>query len=465
MKAAASYARISEKKERDKVADQHEQNAAHAKARGYEIVAKFQDDGISAMGDKERPGFEAMLEAAARGDFEVIIATEEERLARNIPEKVELHSACEAYEVVWDTVRDGFTDPSTDAGEFMSIIRAAQGRIESKRKARRQVANNRELVYDGLPVPGKRRYGFEPGNIEERKDEADEVRRLYKDFLKGASIRSLSIRMGWRPVRVRETLANPCYAGWVVRRGERFEAHESVARIVKRKRWEKVQSILNAPGRRTSPGSQPRHLASGIVRCGACEAPLAYRNNYLCIADLHHPCIKKELLEKKIRDEVVNSLLYGHGDTTSPEASRLHDIDRVLTKLEYAERELAAALTGGMKWSAIAPQQKLIDAEREELNKERTDLLSRNVQAQIVADLRREIFDAVTHRVDMEKVAELKKLLGERYDALDFDHKRELIQGQLDVHLDKGRGTERIRVRHLVAVSLNESVEHDGAAA
>ena len=455
MKRAASYARISEKKERDKVGDQHAQNAAHAKARGYEIVAKFQDDGISALGDKERPGFEGMLDAAARGEFEVIIATEEERLARNIPEKVELHSACEAYGVVWDTVRDGFTDPATDSGEFMSIIRAAQGRIESKRKARRQLANNIELVKDGLPVPGKRRFGFEPGNVKECPEEAEKVRVLFADFLGGASIRSLSIRMGWRPVRVRETLANPCYAGWVVRRGERFEAHESIARIVKREDWEKAQAILDAPGRRTNPGSQPRHVASGIARCGACEAPLAYRNNYLCIQDLSHPCIKKELLERRLREEVVNGLLYGHGDTTSPEASRLHEIDRRLSRLNLSEHELAAALAGGMSWSAIRPQQKAVDAERADLNKERVALLGRSVRAQVVADLRKEIVDAATHRVDLGKVATLKRLLGERYDALTFDSKRQLIQGLLEVHLDKGRGAWRVRVRHVVAVALN----------
>lgn len=110
---AASYARISERvATRDKVAVQHVQNEHHATARGYTIVARYTDDGISALRHKQRPDFERMLADAETGVFAVIVATEEERLARNVEEKLELHAACEVAGVVWDTARGGYVDPA-----------------------------------------------------------------------------------------------------------------------------------------------------------------------------------------------------------------------------------------------------------------------------------------------------------------------------------------------------------------
>ncbi len=104
-------------------------------------------------------------------------------------------------------------------------------------------------------MPGKTRYGYKRGNIEIQPAEAEKVRALFHGFLAGESVRSMAIGMGWTALRVRETLGNPSYAGWVIRHGERFDAHESVGRIIDRDTYEQVQSLLRAPGRRTTPGS------------------------------------------------------------------------------------------------------------------------------------------------------------------------------------------------------------------
>lgn len=445
LRPAASYARISEKVERDKVADQHKQNAAHAKARGYRIVAQFEDDGISGLGHKIRQGFRDMLAAAERGEFEVIVATEEERLARNVGEKLELHEACAGTGVVWDTARDGFVDPETDSGEFMSTIRAAVGRIESKRKARRQLAANVARIEDGLPVPGKTRYGYKRGNIEIHPDEAEKIRALFQGFLDGQSIRSMSVQMGWRALRVRETLANPSYAGYVVRRGERFEAHESVGRIIDRDTFEAVQSLLRAPGRRTTPGSAHRHLLSGIAVCGACNGPLVYRNNYLCTADLTHPCIKKELLEGVVRGAVITSLMFDQLDDL-PEASRIHEIDRRQIAIEASRFELLSGIEHGVKMAEIAPALQRLQAEDAALAIERDRIVAGSVSLSIVANLRSRIWDHATHRASIDDAAAVKTELAQRFDAMAIEQQRDLVRGLLTVTVHNGRGPERVEV-------------------
>lgn len=448
MKSAASYARISEKVERDKVADQHRQNEAHAAARGYLIVAQFTDDGISALGHKVRPDFQRMLLAAERGEFEVIIATEEERLARNVGEKLELHEACSAVGVVWDTIRDGYVDPATDSGEFMSTVRAAMGRIESKRKARRQLAANAARVNDGLPVPGKTRFGYKRGNIELEAAQAARVQWLFTRFLAGDCVRALANQMGWRTLRVRETLANPAYAGWVVRHGERFEAHKSVGRVIDRATFEAVEALLRAPGRKTSPGPAPKHPLSGIARCGICGNPMTYRNNYICAQNLSHPCIKKEILEAHVREEVLLALMFS-ARSNPPETSRLASIDRRQIEIQEARAELVASIEYGARAADVGPSIQRLEAEDGVLSIERDQIISASVSLSMLSDLRAKIFDYETRRASFEGVAAAKKELLRRYDGLDLQQRRDLIRGSVSVVIYPGRGAQRVVVRSL----------------
>jgi len=55
-KIAAIYARVSTKEaDRDKAANQVDDLEAFAESEGYEVIAVFKDDGISAYKDVERP--------------------------------------------------------------------------------------------------------------------------------------------------------------------------------------------------------------------------------------------------------------------------------------------------------------------------------------------------------------------------------------------------------------------------
>lgn len=300
---AASYARISQKVERDKVADQHAQNEQHAAARGYRIVARYTDDGISALGHKERPDFERMLADAETGAFAVIVATEEERLARNVEEKLELHAACEVAGVVWDTARDGYVDPATDSGEFMSTVRAAMGRIESRRKARRQRAASDARAAEGAPTarPG---YGYrrEAGRDVVVEAEAAVIREAARRILDGDSLRSIatdfntrgipSPRTGeqarkaeredipapppipWQGITLRQMIRRPSLAGLRTHRGKVIgtfnpELHPP---IIDEDTHARIEALLTDPNRAQGTGGRtPVHLLSGVATCGRCD--------------------------------------------------------------------------------------------------------------------------------------------------------------------------------------------------
>ncbi len=53
-----------------------------ATARGWSVAAEFEDDGISGAEFEKRPGFQAMLAAAHRGDFQYLIVAEQKALGR-----------------------------------------------------------------------------------------------------------------------------------------------------------------------------------------------------------------------------------------------------------------------------------------------------------------------------------------------------------------------------------------------
>lgn len=456
-RTAAIYARISETKEdRDKVADQIAQCTRLAEQRGYTVTATFTDDGISALGGKTRPGFEALLDAVLRSDFQIILATEEERLARNLSEKADLQAACMDAGVTWETIRDGAVDPSTETGEFFSTMRAAMGRMESRRKASRQRDANANALAKGLPSAGKRRFGYMPkvgsvpANVQAHPAEAPIVLDLFEQVKAGVPTYRLAKETGKDIVTLRSILTNAAYAGYVVKgiyekdasgkkrlvRREQYEAAPQVARIVPRELFEEVQAILSDSTRKTSPGGQPLYPASGLVYCGVCNGPLFSRSeNYLCTADLSHPCIKKSTLDEVLKWEVFSYL-------AEAEESESGDILALRSELATVEGKRAKAqelyLLDGVDQSAVGRQIATLGKQVKDLSERLKALRAERVAADVVAEIREALPSDMT---DEEGAV----WWSEKWASLPLETQRALVS-QLDVKVNKGRGIERITV-------------------
>lgn len=470
-KTAAIYARISEKsKTRDKVADQIEQCRAFAARRGYVVVAVFEDDGITGMGTKTRPGWDLLLEGVAARRFDVLIATEEERFARNLSDKVELQFACIDSGVVWETIRDGFVDPGTEGGEFFSTMRAAMGRMESRRKASRQRAANVARAADGLPVPGRRRFGYEGDNITPRESEAETVRAMFRAFGGGVSIRAITLDLKahypapstgveWTPRRVRDTLNNPAYGGLVRHKGAILPG--VVIPIVEPELAANVRLMLADPTRRTSPGSAVKHLLSNFATCGVCGARLIYMRSYRCRESSAHVSILKPLLDEPVRRAIVAALQFGHPDmlgdpvagATVNETLRAHK--RVLEAIEETmRREDEGLLTSAQARSRLSK----LKRERESIEAALEHAQRASAAARVLVDLRREVL--APGRVDLDGAVELRGRVADRFDALDIEQQRELLRSLVEVTVHKGRTAERIEIVHTVVTSLNADPEN-----
>lgn len=214
---AAIYARFSTERQRDaSITDQFRVCDRFAAQQGFEVVARFGDEGVSG-GTAERDGYQTLLAAARRAEFDIIVTEDISRLWRSRAEygprsaeleDLGLHLATLCGD---DTRRDGW-------GLVLGIKQAI---AESQR---REISYRTRRGLEGLALAGKstggKCYGYAPG-------EDAVVREIFDHSAAGlrpsAIARLLNARRvpgprgpRWSLNAVKRTLANPRYAGWVI---------------------------------------------------------------------------------------------------------------------------------------------------------------------------------------------------------------------------------------------------------
>jgi DNA invertase Pin-like site-specific DNA recombinase len=367
MTRVAIYTRISmTDKETDKVSIQAEQCEELAAKRGWEVVETFTDDGITASKESiERPGFEDLLAGLEAKRFDKVVATEEERLARNVTDKQRLSVACIAATATWTTIRDGDVDPFEAAGEFMSTIRAAVGRMESRRKAERQAAANAARRHSGRPSPGKRPFGYAADRMTLVPEEAALIREGIDMVLSGirphsiakhfnASGRKTSHGNNWTTTSVVSVLDRWRNAGWTTHHREPV-AEATWPAICTREELETVQAILatkKSYGWRTPVG-----LVSAIAKCSDCGAGMlvtgyAIARHYRCSENNRpgtklgrHPQLQMEPVDASVREAMLDFYLRIPWQTIADDSQEdsLGKLHRELDEIQRQQEKLTDA--------------------------------------------------------------------------------------------------------------------------
>lgn len=321
MVSCAIYARFSSDRQNERsVDDQVHICAERANSQGWTVEQVYSDYAISGA-TRDRPGLNAMLEAGDR--FDVIVAESLDRLSRDQEDIAHIFKALRFAGTRIYTLADG------EVSEFHIGVKGAMSATFLKDlgdKVRRgQIGNAR-----AGRIPGGRSYGYRPvykldgrgrpegGWAEVDEDQADAVRRIYREYLAGRSPLAIahdlnrdgvvsprggewnaSTIMGSRK-RANGILHNALYAGRVVYNRQRFEKHPVTRkrlskpnpreqwvetqveelRIIDEPLWQAVQHRLAAHAHR-SPGSQrrPKRLLSGLVECGICGGTVTVLGN------------------------------------------------------------------------------------------------------------------------------------------------------------------------------------------
>ncbi|MFC4243382.1 recombinase family protein [Gryllotalpicola reticulitermitis] len=320
---AAIYARISDDREGREhgVTRQQEDCRALARRLGYEVVESHvhvdNDISASTKSRKKRPAYTSMLQAARSGEFDVILAYSNSRLTRRPREFEDLIDLHDAHGTEFHTVVSGNDDLSTADGRMVARIKASVDAAEAERTAERVKRAKAQMAAQGVYRGGPRPYGFETGGLEIRESEAAVIRWAAQSVLAGRSLGSLTRELNervargepgtatavmprtrkvtdpatgitttesytpkptWRYGALRDMLLRPRNAGLLAhgmpgKSHARALPYEIVGAavwpaIIEREAWDALVAVLAAPDRMGKHGSDPRHLLSGIARCG-----------------------------------------------------------------------------------------------------------------------------------------------------------------------------------------------------
>jgi site-specific DNA recombinase len=306
------YARVSSdaQQARGTIGSQLETLRARTAAEGDEAVAEFIDDGCSGA-RLDRPGLDALRNAAEAGTVDAIWCLSPDRLARSYAYQILILDELARYDV---PVRFADAPPLDDPqGRLLVQI---QGVIAEHERAKFAERGRRGKLYrarSGEVLATKVPYGYRrvprgagvPAHLVLNEAEAAVVRRVFADFLAGHSLRHLAVTLSaegipspegnpvWRFSTICRLLRNEAYVGRLYwnRTQTRYDATLGRDRLTTRPREEWVEipvpTIIDegtfdaAEGRaRDNSGYSPRRtepdtfLLRRLLRCDACGVKL-----------------------------------------------------------------------------------------------------------------------------------------------------------------------------------------------
>ncbi|WP_341267138.1 recombinase family protein [Gordonia malaquae] len=381
---AAIYTRISLDATGEGLAvARQEQNARQLiDSRGWELAGTWSDNSISASdASKKRPGYDALVQAYAAGQFDALVCYDLDRLTRQPRQLEDWIDAAEGGGLALVTL-NGEADLTTDAGRLFARIKAAVARSEIERKSARQRAAAEQRANLGRPPLGVRLTGY-TAKGETIANEAETVRRVFAAFQRGESLKGISksltaegisTRHGkpWNPSSVREILTNARYAGRVVYCGEVVPGvRGNWEPLVDDETFDVVAAKLSDPRRRTQVNTDRQHVGSGLYRCADCGEPVSgwSGGRYRC-RDAHvnrsrgqvDRFVLDVVTERLRRDDLATLL----APTEAALAPLVDDTRRLRGLLDTAQDDYAAGYIDGALYRARTDRIKadLSDVER-----------------------------------------------------------------------------------------------------
>jgi site-specific DNA recombinase len=314
----ALYARVSTEAQEAKgtIGSQLELLRGRISQEGHELVHEFCDDGCSGA-RLDRPGLDALRDAAEAGLFEAVWCLSPDRLARAY-----VYQMLVLEELARFGVRVLFSDaPALDDDPQARLLTQIQGVVAEYEKAKMAERYRRGKLWrsrSGEVISWKAPYGYRrvpraagaPAHLEVFEPEAIIVRRIFDDYVAGGySVRQICLRLNtdkvptstgnavWATSTISRVLRNEAYVGRVYyNRTEAVPTTTPNGRPTTRQRWRAKDEWIGIPvppivaektseaAREISPDNSkwsPRNtrqqawLLRGLVRCGSCAVSVS----------------------------------------------------------------------------------------------------------------------------------------------------------------------------------------------
>ncbi len=309
---AAIYARVSTEgqQQRGTIGSQLELLRQRVHDEGHDLVAEYRDEGYSGA-RLDRPGLDALRDAAEAGLLDIVWCLSADRLAR-----VYAYQVVVLDELARHGVQVRFTDaPPLSDDPQARLLTQVQGVIAEYERAKITERYRRGKLFRsraGEVISGRVPYGYRriprdattPARVEIFEPEAAIVRRVFHDYVTGGhSIRQIGLRLGddnvpkphgkpgpWNSATLKRLLTNESYIGqWHFNQTETVPATRLGGRPRQiprpRQDWIPIpipaiidEDLFHAARRvsrdnshfsprRTEPG---HYLLRGLVKCGTC---------------------------------------------------------------------------------------------------------------------------------------------------------------------------------------------------
>ncbi len=370
MTRAAVYARYSSNNQRDaSIEDQVRQCKSRIEKESWTLTQIYSDAAISGA-TTLRPGYQKLLEDARAGAFDVVVAEALDRLSRDQEDVAGLYKRLTFANVTLITLAEGeISELHVGLKGTMNALylkdlaqktkRGLEGRVRQGKSGGGKAYGYdviRRTDAEGIPIHGERRIN---------EAEAAVVRRIFEEFATGHSPRAIARRLNadgvsgpggrpWRDTTIRGhhtrrtgILRNDLYAGRQVWNKQSYRKDPTSGKRLARPNpesewivmdvpelrtvdpdlWDRVQTrlegirnsarVANARKTRFWESRRPRHLLTGLVRCGECGHPLAaVGKDYLACGTARSTgtCanrrgIKRQHLEHLVLDALKKNLM------------------------------------------------------------------------------------------------------------------------------------------------------------
>jgi site-specific DNA recombinase len=425
----AIYARFSSDLQNDRSVDDQialcRDVCAH---NGMTVVLTFEDRAVSASSAKNRPGFIALMRAAAAKLFDVVVAEDMDRIFRD---QADYHAARKELDFLGITIH-------TATGKVTKIdgaLRALMGEMYLENLALHVRRGLEGVIRDGRHAGG-RAYGYSivpgsPGELVIDDAQAEIVRRIFARFVAGATPRAIAAELNadriapprgarWNAstingnnARGHGMLLNELYVGRIVwnkvrmvkdpttgKRISRINAKEQhriteapQLRVIDDATWNAAQAIKLKRSHLGAPQSRaPRRPLSGLLRCGSCGGGMVSIGNHKRTARLQcgthkesGSCtnsrkVNRDAIEAAVfaglKDELANPIaITEYLKVYNEERRRLareagDQVSKLTRRNAEVSRELERlidAVTQGVDLATLVPRIKALEAERSDI--------------------------------------------------------------------------------------------------
>jgi site-specific DNA recombinase len=263
------------------------------------------DRGASRYSTKDRPQYKKLAKILKPGD--VLVTWEASRAQRDLAPYVALRDLCSERQVLWSYSGRTYDLNEGDA-RFSTGLDALLAEREAEQIRERVLRGKRAAALAGRPG-GRPAWGYrrqinpvtgatDAWVIDEEAEPL--VREIFERVLAGESLWAITrdftkrdikppqlqrnARKDWKPQSLRVTISSPTYAGLRTHQGKPIldDAGNRVLGnwdpYITDAQHERLRAIFSDPARRTTThrGREPRHLLTGIARCGGCGAGMRF---------------------------------------------------------------------------------------------------------------------------------------------------------------------------------------------